>query len=91
MLTIPQPRSTIHNMEHEKREYTAIGLTKSLKRRLRLLAAQNETSVAGITQRLLEIGIAEYQTRGGLGDGSIQGKELAETVAQATAQGEARP
>jgi hypothetical protein len=78
-------------MEHEKREYAAIGLTKSLKRRLRLLAAQNETSVAGITQRLLEIGIAEYQTRGGLGDGSTQGMELAKAVAEATAKGEARP
>ena len=75
-------------MEHEKREYAAIGLTKSLKRRLRLLAAQNETSVAGITQRLLELGIAEYQTRSGLGDGSTQGRELAQTVADATAKGE---
>lgn len=75
-------------MEHEKREYAAIGLTKSLKRRLRLLAAQNEMSVAGITQRLLEIGLSEYQRREGLGDGSIQGKELAEAVAQATTQGE---
>jgi hypothetical protein len=47
----------------KKYEYAAVCMPRDTKRKVRTIAAEMETSFGGTAQRLIEIGLDEYQKR----------------------------
>jgi len=45
----------------EETEYTAICMTRSTKRKVRIIAAKMETSIGRASEKLIELGLTEYE------------------------------
>ena len=72
-------------METEAKVYTGVKLPAALKRRVRILAAEEGVSTAVMSSRLIELGLAAYKSGAHLDTEAGQARETARAMKAARA------